>query len=57
MTNSNSKSTESIVENTGLALNLFKEMCCNDCICQTESNKIEETDNIGRKKIWENRSV
>ena len=57
MKNSNSKSTELIVENTGLALNIFKETCCKNCICQTESNEIKETDNMGREKIWENRSV
>ena len=57
MTNSNSKLSNLTVENTGLALNLFKEICCNDCICQTESKAIKETDNVGREKIWEIRSV
>jgi len=53
MTESNEKSKTQSVENNGLALQMFKEMCCDNCSCQNESSKIEETDNMGREKFWE----
>ena len=52
MIESNKQSTPQ-PQNNGLALQMFKEMCCDSCSCMNESAKIKETDNMGREKFWE----
>lgn len=44
-----------MTENDGLSLKIFKEQCCDSCLCssQNESKAISETDNAGREKFWE----
>lgn len=52
MTESNKQSVPQ-PQNDGLALQMFKEMCCDSCSCINESAEIKETDNMGREKFWE----
>lgn len=53
MTESQNPSQNPTVENNGLALQMFKEACCEQCLCQKESGKIVEIDAMGREKFWE----
>lgn len=54
MTESNKQSNLHQPENNGLALQMFKEMCCDNCSCQRESQGIAEIDNMGREKNYTN---
>ena len=53
MTESNKQSNLPQAENNGLALQIFKEACCESCSCMRESEPIKETDAMGREKFWE----
>ena len=53
MTESNEQSNLQQPENNGLFLQMFKEMCCDNCSCMTESQILKDTDNMGREKFWE----
>jgi hypothetical protein len=53
MTESKNKSETLYPENDGLALQMFKEECCSNCTCQSESSITPVTDAMGREKFWE----
>jgi len=36
-----------------LAVKIFSENCCSDCLCENESKPIVPTDNMGREIFWE----
>lgn len=36
-----------------LSVKIFSDLCCSECLCETESKNIPVTDNIGREIFWE----
>ena len=36
-----------------LSVKIFSDLCCSECLCETESKNIPITDNMGREVFWE----
>ena len=36
-----------------LSVKIFSDLCCSNCTCQTESQHMPITDNMGREVFWE----
>lgn len=36
-----------------LSVKIFSDLCCSNCTCQTESQPMPITDNMGREVFWE----
>jgi len=41
------------MEQPNLSVKIFSDLCCSECLCETESKNLPITDNMGREIFWE----